>query len=37
MNQSNRQEIQNVLTNFFPRIIREFEEKDEPLFYGGQA
>jgi len=36
MNQYNRQEIQNVLNNFFPRIIREFEEKDEPLFYGGQ-
>jgi len=37
MNQSENQQIKNALLNFFPRIIREFEEKDEPLFYGGQA
>jgi len=22
--------------NFFPRIIREFEDKDEPMIYGGK-
>jgi hypothetical protein len=21
--------------NFFPRIIREFDDKDEPMIYGG--
>jgi|GEM_PF-599395 len=25
----------NHETGFFPRIIREFDEKDEPLVYGG--
>jgi len=23
-------------TNFFPRIIREFEDNDEPMMYGKQ-
>lgn len=23
-------------SNFFPRIIREFEDDDEPMLYGGQ-
>jgi hypothetical protein len=23
-----------TLSTFFPRIIREFEEKDEPMMYG---
>jgi len=30
--------IQNKLNSkvsFFPRIIREFDDKDEPMFYGG--
>jgi len=22
-------------SNFFPRIIREFDDKDEPMIYGG--
>jgi len=35
MNQIKNQEIKNTLTAFFPRIIREFEEKDEPLIYAG--
>ena len=24
-------------SNFFPRIIREFEDDDEPMYYGGKA
>lgn len=35
MNQKVKKENQNTLSNFFPRIIREFEEKDEPLIYAG--
>jgi len=35
MNQRKNQKNQNSLNSFFPRIIREFEEKDEPLIYGG--
>jgi len=25
----------NSSVSFYPRIIREFEEKDEPMLYGG--
>lgn len=24
------------LTTFFPRVIREFEDHDEPMIYGGR-
>jgi hypothetical protein len=36
MNQTTKQEIQNALNNFFPRIIREFDDHDEPMVYGGK-
>jgi hypothetical protein len=26
---------ENPTQNFFPRIIREFEDNDEPMIYGG--
>lgn len=26
----------NSRISFFPRIIREFEDNDEPLYYGGK-
>lgn len=25
-----------LLTTFFPRVIREFDDHDEPLIYGGK-
>ena len=25
----------NSRVTFYPRIIREFEDKDEPMYYGG--
>ena len=32
----NTKEIQNskMVSSFFPRIIREFEDNDEPMMYG---
>ncbi len=34
MNNTTNQKFKNTLVNFFPRIIREFEDKDEPQIYG---
>jgi len=25
------------MTNFYPRIIREFDDKEEPMMYGGRG
>jgi len=27
----------NSKVSFFPRIIREFDDQDEPMVYGGKA
>jgi hypothetical protein len=31
------QKKSNPKISFFPRIIREFEDDDEPMYYGGKA
>lgn len=33
--ETSNQVCEKPTTDFFPRIIREFEDKDEPMLYGG--
>ena len=37
MQQKIIQKNTNSESTFFPRIIREFEDDDEPMYYGGKA
>jgi len=37
MKQQVIQKKSNSKVSFFPRIIREFEDDDEPMYYGGKA
>jgi len=37
MQQEVIQKKSNSKVSFFPRIIREFEDNDEPMYYGGNA
>jgi len=37
MKQQVIQKKSNSKVSFFPRIIREFDDKDEPMVYGGKA
>jgi len=37
MQQEVIQKKSNSKVSFFPRIIREFDDKDEPMVYGGKA
>jgi len=37
MKQQVIQKKSNSKVSFFPRIIREFEDNDEPMYYGGNA
>jgi hypothetical protein len=36
MNQITGKNKTSQLTAFFPRVIREFEDHDEPMIYGGK-
>jgi hypothetical protein len=36
MKQQVIQKESNSKVSFFPRIIREFNDRDEPMYYGGQ-
>jgi len=37
MKQQVIQKKPNSKVSFFPRIIREFDDRDEPMIYGGKA
>ena len=37
MQQEVIQKKSNSKVSFFPRIIREFEDDDEPMYYGAKA
>ena len=37
MKQQVIQKKSNSKISFFPRIIREFEDDDEPMYWGGKA
>ena len=37
MKQKVIQKESNSEDSFFPRIIREFEDDDEPMYWGGKA
>jgi hypothetical protein len=37
MKQEGIQKKANSKISFFPRIIREFEDDEEPMYYGGKA
>jgi len=37
MKQQVIQKKSNSKVSFFPRIIREFEDDDEPMYYGGKV
>ena len=37
MKQQAIQKKSNSKVSFFPSIIREFEDDDEPMYYGGKA
>ena len=37
MKQQVIQKKSNSKVSFFPRIIRELEDDDEPMYYGGKA
>ena len=37
MKQQVIQKKSNLKVSFFPRIIREFDDQDEPMVYGGKA
>ena len=34
MNTNTIQKNSKIIPNFFPRIIREFDDHDEPMMYG---
>jgi hypothetical protein len=37
MKQKENQKESNTETSFFPRIIREFDDRDEPMYWGNNA
>jgi hypothetical protein len=37
MKQKENQKESNTETSFFPRIIREFDDRDEPMYWGNKA